>query len=61
MNNKVILKIITSNDEDINIPFMRLQELDDYTIISIKDKTKIKQKDLFDLLKICKIDFHMQN
>ena len=32
MNNKVILKIITSNDEDINIPFMRLQELDDYTI-----------------------------
>lgn len=36
-------------------------DLDDYTIISIKDKTKIKQKDLFDLLKICKIDFHMQN
>lgn len=32
MNNKVILKIITSNDEDINIPFMRLQELDDYTV-----------------------------
>lgn len=32
MNNKVILKIITSNDEDINIPFMKLQELDDYTI-----------------------------
>lgn len=32
MNNKVILKIITSNDENINIPFMKLQELDDYTI-----------------------------
>lgn len=32
-NNKVILKIITSNDEDINIPFIRLQELDDYTML----------------------------
>lgn len=53
-----ILKLLGNIENIIDITNT---ELDDYTIINIKDKTKIKQKDLFNLLKICKIDFHMQN
>lgn len=34
---------------------------DIYTNIKIKNKAKIKQKDLFILLKICKIEFNITN
>lgn len=34
---------------------------DIYTNIKIKNKAKIKQKDLFNLLKICKIEFNITN
>ena len=60
-NSDLWIEILKLLGDIENIVDVTNAELDDYTIISIKDKTKIKQKDLFDLLKICKIDFHMQN
>ena len=49
-NNKVILKIITINDEDINVPFVKLQELDGYTILFNNQKELVEK--LISLLEI---------
>ena len=49
-NNKVILKIITINDEDINVPFVKLHELDGYTILFNNQKELVEK--LISLLEI---------
>ena len=52
-NKDIFLRELLSNASDA---------LDKVYFESLTNKEiKIKQKDLFDLLKICKIDFHMQN
>ncbi len=51
-----ILKMLGENENIISVT-----NDDIYTNIKIKNKAKIKQKDLFNLLKICKIEFNITN
>lgn len=51
-----ILKMLGENENIISIT-----NDDIYTNIKIKNKAKIKQKDLFNLLKICQIEFNITN
>lgn len=51
-----ILKMLGENENIISVT-----NDDIYTNIKIKNKAKIKQKDLFNLLKICQIEFNITN
>lgn len=60
-NSDLWMEIVKLIGDEENIIEIVNDDLEECTIINIKNKTKINQRDLFHLLKICKIDFYIKN